>query len=259
MGFSRFAFRFAAGVLAAAASFSAATAHAQVAAPGTAPMRAKTVAPLTAYTGPRYDNRWEAYGGLLYMNGQAGQNLPRKYSMGGMELMGTYWLGSAPVKKWGVIADYRFGAGTTQTGLAGATYGLNRVLVMQHIVSGGVQWRGPRNRYAAIDLHALAGAAHGIYDYAPTHFPGYPTTLPLATCPAQISSTKTASLGMYCNSTTPWGAAGGSIDFNQSGKVAIRVQPDITFEHYGTETREFFSVSVGAIYRFGGKSDAKKK
>lgn len=258
MGFTRFAFRSAARAAIAVVGFSlsvATAAYAQVAAPGTAAMAPKAVAPLTAYNGPRYDNRWEVYGGLLYMNGQAGQNLPRKYSMGGGEVMGTYWLGSAPVKKLGVIGDYRFGAGTTQAGLAGATYGLNRVLVMQHIISGGVQWRGPRNRYAAIDLHALAGAAHGIFDYAPNHFPG---SLPLAVCPAAITSTKTTSLGLYCNSTTPWAAAGGSIDFNQSAKLAIRLQPEITFEHYGTETREFFSISLGAIYRFGGTAVTKK-
>jgi hypothetical protein len=61
------------------------------------------------------------------------------------------------------------------------------------------------------------------------------------------------SLGLYCNHVAPYGAAGGSIDFNESGKLAIRLQPDLTFEHFGTETREFFAISMGAVYRFGPK------
>ncbi|MFC6646611.1 hypothetical protein ACFQBQ_13655 [Granulicella cerasi] len=262
MGFTRFALQSTARAAVAFFALTAAaasTAHAQVAAPGSRAMSTETVKPLTAYTGPKYDNRWEVYGGLQFSNGQAGQNLPRKYSMGGGEVMGTYWLGSAPVKKFGVIADYRFGAGTSQTGLIGAKYGLNRILVMQNIVSGGMQWRGPRNRYAAIDLHALVGGAFGDFNYALTHYPGYPASIPVTDCPAHISANQPVSLGMYCNSSTPWGAIGGSIDFNQSQKVAIRLSPDMNFEHYGTETREFFSISAGILYRFGDTGTPKHK
>jgi hypothetical protein len=54
---------------------------------------------------------------------------------------------------------------------------------------------------------------------------------------------------MYCNHVAPWAAAGGSIDFNQGPKFAIRLAPDLTFEHFGTETREFFGISLGLLYR----------
>ena len=60
-----------------------------------------------------------------------------------------------------------------------------------------------------------------------------------------------AQVGLYPNTTTPWGAVGGSIDFNYSANLAIRLSPDLIFEHFGTETREFVSVSLGAVYRFG--------
>ncbi len=74
------------------------------AAPGTVAVTKATAVALTAYTGPKYNNRWEVYGGLNFMNGQAGQAQPgRRYNMGGGEVMGTYWLGGAPVKRWGVI------------------------------------------------------------------------------------------------------------------------------------------------------------
>ena len=39
-----------------------------------------------------YDNKYEVYGGLNYMNFQAGQNLPKRMNLGGGEFLGTYWL-----------------------------------------------------------------------------------------------------------------------------------------------------------------------
>ena len=223
------------------------TANAQapaVAAPGTAPMAPKVTGEIVQYTGPKYDNRWEIYGGLNFMNGQAGQALPKRYNMGGGELMGTYWLGSAKVKKLGIIADYRIGAGTTP--VLSPYY--NRVLISQNIFSGGAEYRGPKNRYVAIDFHALAGATYGIFDNAVKNYPG---GSPAAACPTQQTYPQVSNLGLYCNHLAPWGAAGGSIDFNDSAKLAFRLSPDMVFEHFGTETREFFAISLGAMYRFG--------
>jgi hypothetical protein len=178
-----------------------------------------------------YDNRFEVYGGLSFMNGQAGQNLPKRYNMGGGEGMFTYWVG----KHLGIAGDYRIEAGTTPL-LPNPYY--NRVLIMQNIGSGGVQWRGPKNRYAAVDYHALFGASRGVFDHALQNYPGG----------SPVTATQ---IGLYPNTTTPWGAVGGSIDFNYSANLAIRLSPDLIFEHFGTETREFFSMSLGAVYRFG--------
>jgi hypothetical protein len=215
------------------------------AAPGTVAVTRATAAALAPYTGPKYDNRWEVYGGLNFMNGQAGQNQPgRRYNMGGGEAMATYWLGGATVKKLGVVADYRFGAGTTP--VLSPYY--NRVVVIQNIFSGGVQYRGPKNRYAAVDFHALAGGTDGDFNYAVNHYPG---GSPVSACAADQKTGQVGNLGLYCNHIAPYGAVGGSIDFNESGRLAIRLQPDLTFEHFGTETREFFAISMGAVYRFG--------
>jgi len=218
------------------------------AAPGTAPLALTT----PIYTGPKYTNRFEIYGGLLYMNGQAGQVLNQHYNMGGGEGMFTYWLGTPHSSSFlkrhiGLDADYRFGAGTTPVNPTGAAYGLNRVLVMQHIASGGIQYRWLKNRYVALDLHGLAGVTYGIFDHATNNLPSHL----VAACPNQQQPGQQANLGLYCNGSSPYGAAGGSIDFNESGKLAIRLSPDITFEHFGTETREFFAISLGAMYRFG--------
>jgi hypothetical protein len=226
-----------------ASSQSSSQTQTPVAAPGTAAVTRATAAALAPYTGPKYDNRWEIYGGLNFMNGQAGQVQPgRRYNMGGGEAMGTYWL----TKKLGVAADYRFGAGTTPVTVPGDYY--NRVVVIQNIFSGGVQYRGPKNRYAAIDLHALAGGTAGDFNYAVNHYPG---GSPVSACAADQQPGQKGNLGLYCNHVSPYGAVGGSIEFNESGKLAIRLQPDLTFEHFGTETREFFAISLGAVYRFG--------
>ncbi|AEU35342.1 hypothetical protein [Granulicella mallensis] len=231
----------AAFVLAGTGLFSAISSQAQVAAPGTKAMSstsAITAPALAPSTGPVYNNKWEVYGGLSYSNGQAGQALPKHYNMGGGEVMGTYWLTS----HLGVVGDYRIQAGTSPTSPQVQVFNLNRVLVYQNIVSGGVQWRGFKNRYAAIDYHALAGATHGTFDTAITGYPPPPGG-------GQVPTTETA--GLYPNTTSPFGAVGGSIDFNYAPRVAIRLQPDLIFEHFGTETREFFSISAGLVYKFG--------
>ncbi len=77
--------------LALALSFSGTPAVAQVAAPGTVAVKPGAAAALAPGSGPSYDNRWDVYGGISLMNGQAGQNLPKRYNMGGGEA-GTYWL-----------------------------------------------------------------------------------------------------------------------------------------------------------------------
>jgi hypothetical protein len=215
------------------------------AAPGTAPL---TVQP-PPYTGPKYTNRWEIYGGFLFMNGQAGQSLPKRYNMGGGEGMFTYWLGTPQSdsflkRRLGLAVDYRFGAGTTPVVTID---NINRVLVMQHIGSGGFQFRWLKNRYVALDLHGLAGTTYGIFNHATQEY----TPGTVGYCPAAAQPGQQANLNLYCNGFAPWGAAGGSIDFNESGKLAVRLSPDMTFEHFGTETREFFSISLGAVYRFG--------
>ena len=232
-------------VSAAVAQSSSSSQTGTTAAPGSAPMQSRTVAQgITPQRVATYDDRFEIFGGLSFMNGQAGQNLPVRYNMGGGEVMGTYWLGAPHTRSvfshLGVSADYRLEAGTTPIFPVGDDYGLHRVLVYQNIFSGGAEYRGPRNRYFAVDYHALVGASHGTFNSA---IAGYPKNL---------SPQPTDSLvGLYNNSTTPWGAAGGSIDFNQSPRLAVRLSPDILFEHFGTETREFVSVSGGIVYRFG--------
>jgi hypothetical protein len=219
---------------------------AQTAAPGTIAVKPGEVAALNPTNGPSYDNQWELYGGLMYMNGQAGQQLPKHYNMGGGELEGTYWLGG-PKNGYlrshlGLSAEARFAAGTTP--VLPNPYNLNRVLVQQTIGAGGVTWRGPKNRYIAIDYHALGGVDYGKFD---TAIVGYPPST------QGVAPPTTNAVGLYSNRTAGWGVAGASLDFNQGPKFSVRLSPDLVFEHFGTDTKEFFSMSLGVMYRFGKK------
>lgn len=187
-----------------------------------------------------YANKWEAYGGLNFMNFQAGQNLPTRMNLGGGELEGTYWL----TPKWGVSADYRGEAGTTPVFPNSDIYGIHRPLVYMNMAMGGVSWRGPKNQHAALDLHAFGGMSRGVFD-AGTDGAG-PGALNSASTNARL-------VGLYSNRTSPVFALGGSLDLNRSRHWAIRLAPDLIVEHFGTETREFFAISGGVVYRFGKK------
>lgn len=212
-------------------------------APGTTPIKSDTTAAaLGPGKGPSYENRWDVYGGLAFMNGQAGQNLPKRFNMGGGEGQYTWWVPGHLDNRLGISADVRFGAGTTPV-LPNHYY--NRPLVMEQIYAGGVQWRGPRNRYVAINYHAFGGGVYGIFDKTVSDYPFGPS--PVGACPESGPN----NIGLYCNHMAPWGALGGSIDFNQGQKFAVRLAPDLTLEHFGTETRYFFGISLGLLYRGG--------
>jgi hypothetical protein len=229
---------------------------AQGQAPGTvASPQTQTTVPITSSKiGPAapvtYDNKYELYGGLAFMNFMAGQNLPKRMNLGGGEVLATYWL---PGDHWftrniGVAADYRIDAGTTpviaNSGITtpdanGGTGINNRPLVYMNTVMGGAQYRSRmRNQYVALDFHGYAGVSHGVFNYSFRNL-----VVP--------ESEAYAATGLYSNRTKPMAALGGSIDFNLSKKMAIRFSPDLILEHYGTGLREFVGVSGGVIYRIG--------
>jgi hypothetical protein len=184
-----------------------------------------------------YNNKWEVYGGLNYMNFTAGQDLPKRMNLGGAEMEGTYWWTS----HLGIAADYRGEAGTTQVLPNAAIYGIHRPLVYMNMAMFGAQYRGPKNQHAAVNFHALGGFAHGVFD-AGTAGAGVGDI---------YSAAENANLvGLYSNRTSPIFAAGASADFNRSKNLAIRLSPDLIVEHFGTETRTFFAISGGIVYRF---------
>lgn len=188
------------------------------------PGQVKAQGKLAAAAPVTYDNRYEVYGGIDLQNFQAGQNLPKRMNLGGVELNGTYWLTS----RIGVAADFRGEAGTTPVLANPYT---TRPLVVMYEGLLGAQYRGPKSQRAAINYHAYFGVGAG--DFTETPVPAG------------------ENIGLYTNRVKPMAALGGSVDFNRSKAVTIRLSPDLILEHFGTETREFFAISGGVMYRFG--------
>ncbi len=172
-----------------------------------------------------YTNRYEGYLGLSFANFQAGQNLTQRMNLGGVEAQGTMWL----TPRWGAVLDFRGDAGTTP--VFPNPYRANRVLVYRETGMAGGQMRWIRNQYVAVNLHAFGGVSHGVFDQGVSVAP-------------QV-------VGLYTNRTKPMGAVGGSLEFNRSAWLALRLSPDLLIEHFGTETREFVGISGGVVYRFG--------
>ncbi len=182
-----------------------------------------------------YTEKYEIFGAANFLNGQAGQSLPKRYDLGGGEVMATYWI----TPKYGVAGDFRYDIGSTPVLPAGQATNpqiQTRPYASQAIGMGGVQYHFRGNHYAGINFHALAGITHGTFDHSN---PGLPV------------ATFTAATGLYSNRTSFMGTIGPSIDFNRSAHFAVRLSPEIVFEHFGTEVREFVSVSGGIVYRFG--------
>jgi hypothetical protein len=192
-----------------------------------------------------YDNKYEVYGSLNYMNFKAGEDLPKRMNLGGGEFEGAWWV----TPKLGIAAEYRGEAGTTQVFPNAELYGIHRPLVFMNMGLGGVEYRGPKNQHAAIDFHAYGGIASGVFDDG-TAGAGPGGTGPL---PGTSPSTNATIVGLYSNHAAPIFALGGSIDFNRSKNWAIRLSPDLILEHFGNETREFFSISGGIVYRLPTK------
>jgi hypothetical protein len=184
-----------------------------------------------------YDNKYEIYGGLNYMNFKAGEDLPKRMNLGGAEIEGTWWA----TPKLGVAAEYRGGAGTTQVLPNAGIYGIHRPLVFLNMGLAGVQYRGPKNQHAAIDFHAYGGIASGVFDDGTQ---GAPPT------PGVSAASNANIVGLYADHTAPIFALGASVDFNRSKNWAVRLSPDLILEHFGNEEREFFAISAGIVYRF---------
>jgi hypothetical protein len=182
-----------------------------------------------------YDNKYELYGGLNFMNFMSGQDLPRRMDFGGGEIEGTYWL----TGRWGLAAEYRGEAGTSP--VFPNSYGIHRPLVYMNMVLFGAQVRWMQNQHAALDLHAYGGPSFGVFD-AGTAGAG-PGDVYDATTNARL-------VGLYANHTAPIFALGGSVDMNRSKNWAVRLSPDLILDEFGSGTREFFAISGGVVYRF---------
>ena len=184
-----------------------------------------------------YDNKYEVYGGLNFMNFMAGQDLTRRMDFGGGEIEGTYWL----TRKWGLAAEYRGEAGTSPVLPNAGIYGIHRPLVYINMVLFGAQFRWMQNQHAALDLHAYAGPWFGVFDAG---------TAGAGPTPGISAASNANLIGLYANHTAPIFALGGGVNMNRSKNWAVRLSPDLILDEFGSGTREFFAISGGVVYRF---------
>ena len=189
-----------------------------------------------------YDNKWELYAGINFMNFMAGQNLPKRMNLGGGEFLGTYWL--------------------EQTGFCG-------ILAWERTIAAK---RGRRRCLARRqDCRYNARPAAGVYEHghagsavsrAEEPVCGVEPPCLLRRVAWHVQSTPEEwhpqqrrfrrSRSVYESDEADCGA-GWEHRLQLSKKLAIRLSPDLILEHFGTETREFVAVSGGVVYRFGKK------
>jgi hypothetical protein len=179
----------------------------------------------------RYNNRFEAYGGLNLMTFTAG-NLQERANLGGTELLGTWWA----THHIGPGLDIRGEAGTTPVAPNADSFipPTHRPIVEQFMLMAGAQYRGPRNQQFALNYHAYGGADDGIFNRGIHGIP--PTTI-----------------GLFNNKIKPVGAVGVSLDWNRSAHWALRISPDMMLTRFGNEWEQTFALTIGVVYRFHEK------
>ncbi len=222
--------------------------HAQAPAPAQAPPPAQTPpaaqAPATPPTqglppstisldnnplaGVTYTNHWQFYFGAGYRHFNAGPALHQNSIMGGPDMQVTRRLNN----HWAATGNVRMYWGTS--GTIPNPYAIQGPLVSEYDFAAGPEYRGPHNKHAALNLHALVGGSYGVYE---TELEGVPPGL----------------LGFYPNGLSFLGAFGGSLDLNRSANWALRISPDYMMTHHGNMFQNQFAISVGVLYRFNHK------
>ena len=162
---------------------------------------ADATAKIAAAAPVTYDNKYEIYGGINFMNFQAGQHLPKRMNLGGGELLGTYWLSTKFLRDLG-RAEYRGEAGTTPVFAKPNGFRTidSRPLVYMNMGMVGAQYRGPKNQYAALNYHGLCRRVARDVRLHARRTAG--------------SADWSQVTGLYSNRTKPMVALGGSVDFN---------------------------------------------
>ena len=183
----------------------------------------------------RYDNKYDLSVGMAYAHMKAGPNLLQGANLGGIDLMGSYWLS----KHWAVEASGRGYLGTS--GAAPNPYSINGPFIMEYFFTAGPEWLGPHNKHGALIAHALVGGVYGNFEQ-------------------NLRGQSPSVVGFYNSQLAPAFILGGHIDLNRSPQWVFRITPDANITRYGidygskiTQTDVNFAISVGVEYRFKQK------
>jgi hypothetical protein len=182
----------------------------------------------------QYDYRWEAYGAGSYMRFKAGPTLP-SINMYGFNGEVTHYLR----EHWGWVASGRGYYGTTD--VLPNPYKLTTQSVKNYMFLGGGQYRLDRNERLSFTVHALAGGNYGIFN-PDVNYPGGGKVNP-------------NDVGLFKNQLAFGAAFGGSVDFNVTHRLTVRIAPEATLTDFtgafgkGGITAEYAG-SVGVVYKF---------
>ena len=178
---------------------------------------------------PQYANRWDFYGGAEYshFNPSPGSGIHA------INLLG--WNGSATAwfrPSFGIEASARGLYGNLVVPANNLNVPANPPM-SEHLFLFGPDTRLVRRARYALGMHALIGAAYGVFD---TGFP--PPATPQA-------------LGFYNNKLAFGMAVGGSADYNLTTRYGIRLITDWQPTKYGFPWQNEFAGSVGIFYKIG--------
>lgn len=181
---------------------------------------------------PQYAERWDFYGGAQYSH----FNPSPERGVEAINLLG--WNGDATL--W---ASPLFGIEGTARGLYGNlvvpanTEGIPPSPPMtEHLFLFGPNFRILRHRSYTFGMHALVGAAYGVFDS------GFP------------AGTKPQDVGIYNDKLGLGFAIGASTDYNLTRTLSVRFVPDWQPTHYGFTWQKEFAGSVGIVYKFGARA-----
>lgn len=195
------------------------------------PLRAQVVATAPETEAPQYGERWDFYGGAQYSH----FNPSPERNVQAINLLG--WNGSATAwmrATWGIEGTARGLYGTLV--VPSNTEGIPANPPMtEHLFLFGPNFRLIRKPSYTFGMHALIGAAYGVFDS------GFP------------SGTRPQDVGIYNDKLAVGLAVGPWVDFNLSPKLAVRVISDWQPTHYGFVYQNEFAGSAGIVYKFGSR------
>lgn len=175
-----------------------------------------------------YTHRWEVYGGGEYMRFRPGPDL---HNSG----MGAWVVGLTRyfTPRFGITADARGLYGNNSLGpVNGGGYNVYNARFSVFPFTIGPQYRFYGSQKFSVSGVLQAGAVYGYFD-ANTN--GIPPQL----------------VGLYPAGIVPGGIASIDLDYNLSTGLAVRIAPNVLFDHFDGNLDHNQGFLVGVVYRFG--------
>ena len=192
---------------------------------------AQVTATAPAAEAPQYAQRWDLYGGAQYAHFNPGTG--KGDGIAAINLLG--WNGTVTGwfrPSWGIEGTARgvYGNMVVPTNDLGVP---TNAPMSEKLFLFGPSFRVYRSPRATLGIHALIGAAYGVFDS------GFPAGVTPQT------------LDIYNDKLAFGYAIGGFADYNVTPRWAVRFIADWQPTHYGFSQQNEFAGSVGLVYKIG--------